>query len=481
VSLTYINYIMTLLVIAALLRSPRGRSLRLLATALVGLAAVSCPSAPLIADAAGRGDVRAAPAIEALPIGELDDMPYADSGVAEAAKGDAPRLGTIVPLAPEPMEPFFEALDAMERAGRGLVRILHYGDSHTAADLLTAELRHALQDRFGDGGRGFVHLGRPWKTYRPKDVELTTSRGDWRAERIMLSVDPSQLDGRYGLGGVCSIASRAGAFVRIETARDGAYGRSAASFDVFYMVQRGGGTFDVLLDGRRVGTVSTAGAGPRSGFFEAQGAPGAHALEVRLRGDEEVRLFGVAVEGGGPGVVYDNLGLNGAFFYTPLRWDAALLAEQIERRDPDLIIAMYGSNEVDSRSITPESYRADVRRVMVRLRDDANEASCLMIGPPDRRPRDPVAGSQRLSWIIGVQRDVAEELGCGFVDLQAMMGGPGSQEEFLRTGLGQRDGVHLTSKGYRILGERLAGEIIGAYETWRGGERPGEAKSGGER
>lgn len=476
---------MTLFVIATLLRASRGGGLRFVATLLVGLAAISCPSAAIVADAPGRGGEPGPRAVAPAP-GVLDEAPYADSGAfddgegAEAAGGE-PRLGSILPLEPEPMEAFFSALARAERTGRGIVRVLHYGDSHTAAEQLTAVMRHALQDRFGDGGRGFVHLDRPWKTYRPKDVELSASFGSWRAERILLAVDPALLDGRYGLAGSCATASEAGAFVRLATARDGAYGRTAASFDVFYMVQPGGGTFDVLLDGRRIGAVGTEGRGPRSGFFEARAEPGPHALEVRLRGDGEVRLFGVAVEGAGPGVVYDALGLNGAFFYTPLRWDRALLAEQIERRAPDLIVAMYGSNEVDSRSITRESYRADVRRAMGRFREGAPEASCLLIGPPDRRPRDAVAGPERLDWIIEAQRDVAGEIGCAFIDLRALMGGDGAQRRFQGEGLAQRDGVHLTSRGYRILGERLAAEIVGAYESWRGGSSPRREEQEGER
>jgi lysophospholipase L1-like esterase len=460
---------MTLLVLTALFRAKSGRALRLAAVAVLALAAVSCPRAAYLAEAAGAGQgVGALRPAEAIP--EADDI-WPDGGAeVDADPGDANGLVHVVPLEIGPLERFFEALARVERDGEGVARAVHYGDSHTAADLLTTAIRRGLQDRFGDGGRGFIALGRPWKSYRPKDVEIATSgSADWRAERILVAVDPATLDGRYGLGGVCTMGSRRGAFVRVATSSGGDYGDEAASFDLYYMVQRGGGSFDVLVDGRRVGTVATSGAGPRSGFFRAEVEPGPHALEVRLRGDGEVRLYGVAIEGRGPGIAYDNLGVNGAFFYTPLRWDGALLAEQIERRDPDLIIAMYGSNEVDSRTITEESYRADARRVMARFREGAKDASCLLIGPPDRRGRDPRGGAEQLAWIVEAQRDVADEIGCGFIDLMALMGGPGSRDAWQRQGLAQPDGVHLTARGYRVVGERLAEEIIGAYEEYREG------------
>ena len=461
---------MTLLVLTALLRAKSGRALRLAAVAVVALAAVSCPRAAHRAESAGSGlGIDALHQVEAIAAAE-DIWPDGGAEADAATAGDTTGLVHVVPLEIGPMERFFAALARTERDALGLVRVVHYGDSHTAADLMTAAIRRALQDRFGDGGRGFIALGRPWKSYRPKDVEIAASSGgDWRAERVLVAVDPAKLDGRYGLGGVCTMGSRRDAFVRVATASGGDYGDEAASFDVYYMVQRGGGSFEVLVDGRPVGTVATNGAGPRSGFFKAGVEPGPHELEVRLRGDGEVRLFGVAIEGRGPGIVYDNLGVNGAFFYTPLRWDGALLAEQIERRSPDLIVAMYGSNEVDSRTIAEESYRADVRRVMTRFREGAPDASCLLLGPPDRKGRDPRAGAAQLAWIIEAQRDVADEIGCGFIDLQGLMGGPGSQDAWVRQGLARSDGVHLTARGYRVVGERLAEEIVGAYEEYHEG------------
>jgi hypothetical protein len=64
------------------------------------------------------------------------------------------------------MRRFFESLARLED-GRSQddVRIIQFGDSHTAADIQSAAARRGLQARFGDGGRGFVAIGRPWKLY----------------------------------------------------------------------------------------------------------------------------------------------------------------------------------------------------------------------------------------------------------------------------------------------------------------------------
>src|SRR5215472_13108119 len=51
------------------------------------------------------------------------------------------------------LDGFYRALTRTERREPGAVtRIVHYGDSPTSADLITGDVRAALQSRFGDAG-----------------------------------------------------------------------------------------------------------------------------------------------------------------------------------------------------------------------------------------------------------------------------------------------------------------------------------------
>ena len=444
---------------------PRGARLALVF--LAGLATVSCP---VTRDVAMGAEINDQSDIEYVDPGyENANVDARDSGGTDAGQGDLreeERIGEVVGFEPEPLARFFEALRDLDRGDREMVRVLHWGDSHTAADFLTTAIRRSLQVRFGDGGRGFVLLGRPWRSYRPVDVSLSAT-GEWRMERILVAADPATLDGRYGLSGVCAKSDEHGASSWVGTRRGTGFGRKASTFQVFYLKQPGGGSFQVIADGRVRGKVSTASRRVRSGFFVLALKEGEHEFGVRLLGDGEVRFFGAVIEGDGPGLVYDTLGVNGGFFYTPLRWDGDLLAEQVAQRDPDLLVTMYGANEVDSKSINPERYREKVLKVMERFRGGAPDADCLILGPTDRKTRQPTDDSpDQLSWIIDVQREVADEIGCAFMDLRQMMGGPGSQEMWSRMSpaLAQPDGIHLTVRGYRDIGERIAAELLCAYE-----------------
>ena len=101
------------------------------------------------------------------------------------------------------LDPFFAALWKLEQAKSGqipaasssVVTVLHYGDSPTTADLITGDMRAALQERFGDAGRGYTLISKPWPWYGHRGIEV--SGHGWR---IKTGVGLMR-EGIYGLGG----------------------------------------------------------------------------------------------------------------------------------------------------------------------------------------------------------------------------------------------------------------------------------------
>src|SRR5215471_3610669 len=63
---------------------------------------------------------------------------------------------------PSALANLFSALSQV-RSGRRIepVRVMHFGDSHVAADILTGEIRRNLQDQIGDGGACYIVPGNP--------------------------------------------------------------------------------------------------------------------------------------------------------------------------------------------------------------------------------------------------------------------------------------------------------------------------------
>jgi lysophospholipase L1-like esterase len=379
----------------------------------------------------------------------------------------ATRAGVVGALErPIAMRRFFESLAGLE-AGRSQedVRIVQFGDSHTAADIETAVARRALQGRFGDGGRGFVALGKPWKGYFQDGVRCGMSSG-WAPEHGKLAKGHFSGDGLYGLAGIGvetrSHGARAWTDITTGTARA----------EIAYLEQPNGGSFDVFVDGVRVVRIATRGERTTSAFRTFDISEGAaHQLEVRATGDGDVRVFGISLDRTRPGIVFDALGINGARVTTCLQWDESHWAEQLKHRSPALVVLAYGTNESTDDAMPPQTYERQLVDLLGRVARAVPSASCLLMGPPDRAVRDGDAWttSAKLKEIITSQRRVAEAAGCAFYDQLEAMGGEGTvagwaQEDPPRA---QKDRVHLTRDGYAQLGSSFASDMMRAYTGWR--------------
>jgi lysophospholipase L1-like esterase len=378
---------------------------------------------------------------------------------------------TAVPeylTAPDRLTHLFEQLASLD-AGHALhdVVVLQYGDSHTASDYGVSVLRHTLQARFGEGGRGFVPIGRPWKTYGQEGV-----RGGMTQEFQPVMVTSAHAhggpgDGSFGLLGVGLETSQPGARAWTEVTAH------TSHVELAYLEQPLGGGFDVLVDGSPAGRVATRGAQPRSAYvaFDVTDAP--HTIEVRTLGDGVVRVYGLTLDRPEAGVVVDTLGINGAQISTPLRWSPDHFAEQLRHAAPDLVVLAYGTNEALEANLLDADYQERLAELLGRVARAAPGASCLLLGPPDLARRPAGQGDwktwPRILEIVAMQQRAAQAAGCAFYDQLAAMGGPGSMAVWASQPepRAQGDRVHLTRSGYAQLATLLATSLLHAYDEWR--------------
>ena len=361
--------------------------------------------------------------------------------------------GADIPLAnAEALAPFFEQLHRQQRGELAHpLRVLHYGDSHVAADEWTADIRGHLKNVFGDGGSGYSLAGRPWKSYRRLDVISGSTRG-WHSDGLVGRPG----DGAYGLGGVSmsSKAPRESIYIVAE----------ARQFELFYLRQPGGGAMRIYDNGVPVEEVSTAGEWG-AGYYRYQAEEGSHKLEARTLDRSPVRLFGWVTEKPS-GITYEALGINGADVPLLLQWNEQVLRANLRHRDPALIVVSYGTNEAGQKGWTLEKYRGAFARMIRRFREASPAASILVIGPPDRAARlrgKNWAALENLDLIVEAQRQAAVMEGCAFWDQRAKMGGKGSLREWILAGMAQNDHVHLTLPGYRIIGDAVFRDLMNAY------------------
>lgn len=355
---------------------------------------------------------------------------------------------------PGALVPFFEQLNLMQKGEtKDNVHILHYGDSHTAADEWTGIIRYLFQTKFGDGGNGFSHAGRPWNGYRRLDLKSYGSRG-WYSDGLV----GRQGDGMYGLSGVSLSVRRAAEMVQIETECDRA--------ELYFLRQPGGGMLRILDNGKTVEEISTDGE-VAPDYFQIPVSPGEHLFEVRTMDRQPVRLFGWDTEKS-KGVTYETLGINGAQASIILNWEQSLFDAHIAKRNPALIVLAYGTNEAGNKDLTVAGYRKLFTEVIEKVRHAAPTASILVVAPADRyyRGRTGWMVYQNIDIIVTAQREAALAAGCAFWDMRERMGGKGSMQQWVHAGLAQYDHVHFTGQGYRMLGAALFKEILGYYQAF---------------
>jgi lysophospholipase L1-like esterase len=365
-------------------------------------------------------------------------------------KSKTPRTG--IENAPA-LRSFFEALNqASVKQRLEPVRIMHFGDSHVAADVLTREIRERLQNEFGDGGNGFIVPRNPMATKRRGALSGATE--GWVVEGIG---GRSSADAIYGPAGINLATSDPGERAWLET--------TCNHFEVYFARMPGGGKFEITVDGVDV-LEEPISANSRVAKLDSvsidlpDDAP--HRLQVRTLSPGKVRLFGIVAEHLAGGISYDVFGINGARANRILGWNQSALAAAVKTRDPNLIILAYGTNEVADAGWTAAAYESLLGEIIQRLHTAAPQASILIFAPPDRADL-PLSG--RLEVLVAAERRAAIANNAAFWSGFDAMGGAGSMNNWLSKGLAQSDRVHLTGAGYARLAELFFSDLMRAWSN----------------
>lgn len=377
------------------------------------------------------------------------------------------------------MRAFHHRLARVARGERVLARASVYGTSIDGADRATGQLRRLLQERFGDGGKGWVPVAPGWRYQHHRHVE-------WRADHFRTFVvnrGDGPLD-RYGYGGVLAINRHRGARATFGTVPGGGPGSAVSVFRIFHQAWPGGGTLRLRVDDGPERELSTRAGAPEDRVEEIRIADGPHTLALGAAGEgaEDLRLYGVVMERDGPGVVVDGLALIGAFTRVLRLFDEEHLTTQIRQRSPDLLVFWMGSNDAVSRSVpfVRDEYAAHYRGILRRFSQAKPDTSCLVLSILDAGERENgrIRTRTRVPEVVEVQREVAMAEGCAFFDAYEATGGEGTMRRWYAASprLVTADLGHLTDAGSRVMGTLLYRALLKSFDDWiaDGEPAPGE-------
>src|SRR5262249_21361231 len=151
------------------------------------------------------------------------------------------------------------------------------------------------------------------------------------------------------------------------------------------------------------------------------------------------------------------------------------------RRNPDLVILGYGTNESEFEKLPMDQYERDTKNVIERIRQALPEASIMLIGPMDRGKRGPggqIITRPTIPCLTDYQRRIAAETGCAFFDTFTAMGGDGTVAKWYeaRPRLMGGDFTHPTAQGGEIVGSLIYDAIVKAYEQYKNNHLPQSAQ-----
>jgi lysophospholipase L1-like esterase len=354
------------------------------------------------------------------------------------------------------LDPFYAAL-----LQGGVTRVLHYGDSPTTGDLITADARALLQKQFGDAGAGFVLIAKPWAWYYHRGLEMDAS--NWKIDVAGVS---DLKDGMHGLGGA-SFQGSPGAVAHWNF-QDG----HSRSLDVAYLAQPDGGSFSIEADGVTAGTAHTAAAESAPGFASFDLPAGAKQVTLRVT-NGVVRLFGVEFRKRSAGVIYSSLGINGAnITVLSHAFNAAHWAAQLRHYKPNLVVLAYGTNESGYAQFVETTWPKELQTAVRRVQSALPEASILLMSPMDRGEKNDAGEIDTvptLPRLVEIESHVAAEMGVAFFNTYQAMGGRGTMARWYAADprLVGADFIHPMPGGAKIVGELLYDALRDGYNEYK--------------
>lgn len=345
---------------------------------------------------------------------------------------------------------FFDKLKALQQGDSGIVRILHIGDSHIQADILTGTMRQLFQQNFGNAGRGLVAPLRIAKTNEPADYRLS-SDNKWEIASIRKAQNPFM----PGVSGVSIESKDTIISLRLKTNfrndTDNAFnkidflGNNTSKYPLIFIKDS--------LDEVRALAV-----------FDNDSLSTVHLPKllnnIEIFTSNDVRLDAMLLYNGKSGVLYHNIGINGGHISDYNR--SPRLFEQLKLLQPDIIIVSLGTNEGVISSISTDRIISDLQTFTTNCSKAKISAPLLLLTPFDNYFRRKNY-NLHLATVRRGMLQFANQQQIALADMYAHTGGYKSAAKWRNAGLLRADGVHYAREGYELQGMLLFNVLMNNY------------------
>ena len=350
------------------------------------------------------------------------------------------------------MMPFYQALEELDYHPR-LVRIAYYGDSFVEGDILTADLREMLQDKYGGSGVGYSPITSISSGFRMTTRQ--TAEG-WTRHSIM---DSTYFD--RSLQDISNHYFKADAEASI---RFRGQKRNYAHIDTFYHASF---FFTPYEEATISATVNSKEEfrkvfkGNELQVAKVDGKMGSVAFTVQ-EADSSALFFGVAMDGDS-GIALDNFSMRGASGLNVRSVPAKMMRRFYELRPYDLVILQYGLNVATKLGSNYDNYINGMKTTIGHIKEYFPGAGILIVSVADRDYKTPEGDVRTMPGIrnlVRYQQNLAAEEGVAFWNMFEAMGGNESMKTLVdaKPAMANYDYTHINVRG----GKHLAGLLFEA-------------------
>lgn len=367
------------------------------------------------------------------------------------------------------MERFFQKMDSVVFLGQGNVGIMHIGGSHVQAGVFTQQFRDNLLSIKPDlmGGQYFVFPFTAGGTNNPSHF-IVRSTGTWTYCRNAVR---RETDKRMGLAGAAITTTDSTATVSIMTRAKNPTDRTPKfEFDKVTLIGYSE-TENVVPRVSYDGTIIEGEHDEWQSTYTFQLADFTDSICILFDSvPGEFTLTGALLENGMPGISVHGIGVNGASVPSYLRCDD--FERDLELIRPDLIIFSIGINDAAERDFEKETFKQNYDELIQIIRRVNPDCALLFVTNNDSYKRVKV-NKKKKRYEVNLNGKIVEdafmEMGLKYDaavwDQFHIMGGLCSMLEWQKAGLAQKDKVHFTNDGYKLLGDLLYNALIDKYMT----------------
>lgn len=349
--------------------------------------------------------------------------------------------------------------DAVKNAKTKTVRIAHYGDSAIEGDLITSDIREALQNKFGGNGVGWLGIISQDITFRQTTKHSFSD--NWESAALYSS-NPKGLP--LGISGEASVP-KGNAWVQYETTR---IRRSLKDFSLvrLYYANAKNSTINYSFDG---GTKQTAALKTGSALQELVLKPTSRAKSVRIEFTmaDQAYFYGVSLENE-TGVYVDNLPLRGNTGVDLGSLQASILKEFSNYLDYKLIILEFGLNIAGSRNTDYSWYEKEMVKMINNLKSAFPKTSFLMISVHDKSMKkgSSFVTDPTILRLLETQKNIAKRADVAIWSLFDAMGGENSMSNWVNANppLAFKDYIHFNDQGAKKVAELLTDALLEQYK-----------------